>query len=207
MMQCQKFYGQFGLDKEIYDRYFLEERFGFYIECGAYDGLTESTCKFFEESLQWTGINVEAAPRLFDRLKKNRPLSVNVSAALSNKEGYAVFMDIANGIADGNGSLSHTPNHKADLDCQGVHLTPVSVKTMTYKQLCDDYGVKHVDLFVLDTEGHELQVIEGMKDAPVPGVMCAEHGHCGLAKLIAALTPLGLKYDYHNGYNAFFIKK
>ena len=88
-----KFYGQFSppLDKLLYERYFLNKHSGFFLECGATDGVTESTCKFFEESMKWTGINIEPVPFLFERLIRNRPKAHNLSIALSDRDGKATF--------------------------------------------------------------------------------------------------------------------
>ena len=67
-----RYYGQLSLDKVIHETFFPEKRNGFFVECGAYDGLGESTCKFFEETMGWTGLNIEPVPYTFDRLVVNR---------------------------------------------------------------------------------------------------------------------------------------
>ena len=45
------------LNKEI----FFEKENGFFIELGAYDGLTQSNTAFFEKTKNWTGILIEAS--------------------------------------------------------------------------------------------------------------------------------------------------
>lgn len=42
------------------------------MEIGAYDGLTYSNTKFFEDTFKWNGILIEANPKNFENLKKNR---------------------------------------------------------------------------------------------------------------------------------------
>ena len=81
-----KFYGQFDppVDKVLYERYFKNLEEGVSIECGAFDGLTENCTKFFEDNLKWKTINIEPLPHIFDKLKVNRPRSVNLNLALSN---------------------------------------------------------------------------------------------------------------------------
>ena len=39
-------------------------RNGFFVECGANDGQFQSNTVYFEEKLNWTGLLVEANPRL-----------------------------------------------------------------------------------------------------------------------------------------------
>jgi|GEM_PF-4885177 len=46
-----KYYGQFHppLDQLLHERYFGDCRGGVFLECGATDGVMESTCKFVEK--------------------------------------------------------------------------------------------------------------------------------------------------------------
>ena len=47
------------------------KRDGFFIDIGAYDGLTISNTAYMELELGWNGICVEPNPVVFDNLKKN----------------------------------------------------------------------------------------------------------------------------------------
>lgn len=207
-----RFYGQFNppLDQFLYERYFLGfEEPGFFIECGAFDGLTECSCKFFEESLEWKGINIEPAPPVYDLLKTNRPDTLNLNCALSDKNYIAEFKHAVHpdlGENFGNGSLSHHSehlNHLQDINCTFEYY---SVECMTYRDLIEKNQISKVDLFVLDVEGHELSVLEGMKNCPVlPTVFCVEHGHLGIEGIKNAVEPLGYIYDTSLFVNSFFI--
>ena len=65
-----------------------------------------------------------------------------------------------------------------------------------------------VDLFVLDVEGHEIAVIEGMSGAKVlPKVMCVEHGQVGLDVLNDKLSTLGFEFASSLHVNSFFVRK
>ena len=74
-----KYYGQpfngIPTDQFLHERYFQNKQNGFFIECGAADGFNLSNCKFFEESMGWRGINIEASPVKYAKLIKNRPNS------------------------------------------------------------------------------------------------------------------------------------
>ncbi|MEI9889737.1 MAG: FkbM family methyltransferase [Caulobacteraceae bacterium] len=49
---------------------------------------------------------------------------------------------------------------------------------ITWRDFVKQQRIDHVDLFTLDVEGHELAVIEGMKDCAVlPDVLCVAAGH------------------------------
>ncbi len=64
-----------------------------------------------------------------------------------------------------------------------------------------------IDLFVLDVEGYELNVIEGMKESKfLPTIICVEHPLVGVEKLNLVLGELGYTFDVINYNNAFYIK-
>jgi FkbM family methyltransferase len=206
-----RYYGQFDppVDKVIFDAYFINKRNGFFIECGAYDGIVECSCKLFED-LGWTGLNVEASPRIFQRLIQNRPNSRNVNVALSDTIGNQTFHDISSptGIADGNGSLMHCAEHKALLVQQGCGTFPVTVAVTTYAQLMKDQNIAHVDLLVLDVEGHELQVLSGMMGCPtLPDVMCIEFPFTGLDNITKKVSELGYRLDFLKHNNAHYVRR
>lgn len=210
-----KYYGQFPVpvDEFIYERYFKSERFknnGFFIECGAFDGLTECSCKFFEETLGWKGINVEPSPVIYSSLVTNRPNSINVNVALSNENTTGTFHSVVHpvfGEQCTNGSLQHTDRHRKALQEINCEFKEYEVKVIRYPDLIEKYNVDHVDLFVLDVEGNELNVIASMQGGHIlPDIFCVEHGNLDKNEVIAAVESLGYKYDTSSYVNSFFVK-
>lgn len=209
-----RYYGQFDppLDQVIHERYFAHDpRDGVFVECGAFDGVTESTCKFFEETLGWRGLNIEPSPPIFARLAANRPTATNVHAALSDQDGEATFTAIVHprfGEFCTNGSLRHHPNHLRMIRESGWKERPYAVRTATWRTLVVNHDVPRVDLFVLDVEGAELEVIAGMAGCSVlPALICVEHGHLGIDPLRSAIEPLGYDYDGCCNVNSFFVRE
>lgn len=207
------FYGQFDppVDKFLYERYFSTFDYpGFFIECGAADGLTESSCKFFEESLGWRGINIEPSHFLFESLKLNRPKATNVNVGLSSENGKNEFTNVIHpihGKVFGNGSIQHVPSHRDDLVRQGCSFETCSIKTRTFRDLIVELNVAEIDLMVLDVEGHELSVLKGMKRAKtMPRIFCVEYGQLGLDAITPALTELGYQLDCIQFVNSFWIR-
>lgn len=208
----QKFYGQFDppVDCFIFQRYFPEENIGgVFVECGAAGGLVESSCKFFEESMGWKGYNIEPAPPNFKTLCENRPYSTNLQLGLSNYDGKATFTHAISPVwgADfGNGSISHTQGHMKDLQEQGCSFIEYEIEVMTWRSFIQRESITHVDLFVLDVEGHELSVLEGMLGSAVlPDIMCVEVGHLNMHHVREKMAQLGYVYDISSHVNAFFI--
>lgn len=58
------------LDKKMLE--YINYQNGFYIECGANDGVNKSNTWFFEKKLNWKGLLIEPNPKVFVELKKNR---------------------------------------------------------------------------------------------------------------------------------------
>lgn len=204
------YHGQFLLDKYLHETFFINKTNGYFVECGALDGLLEVTCKFFEDDLQWTGINIEAVPPLFDMLIKNRPNCINMNYGLSNKDGIATFTHAIHpniGMRFGNGSLTHHISHKKDLENQGCTFKEYEIECKKFSSI---FNYKHeIDLFVLDVEGHELQAIEGIieiEDKFLPKVFCIEHSFSGIDNITNLLNE---KYLLHSiqKQNAFYVRK
>lgn len=212
-MTPYRFHGQFDppVDRYLFERFFPELRDGLAIECGAFDGVLESSCLFFEESRGWRTVNVEPSPPVFARLEANRPRAINLRAALSDNAGTARFRHAVSPICGdhfGNGSLTHQPEHLEDLVGRGCHFDEYQVRTLTYGELLAETGVGRPDLLVLDVEGHELQVLEGMRRSTLlPRVLCVEHGHFGVEKMRTALAGLPFRFDSSLHVNSFYVNE
>lgn len=214
-----RFYGQHfpQLDEFIFKRYFPDPTIqGVFIECGANNGQAGSNCKFFEETMRWRGFNLEPTPAIFELLKKNRPDSRNICAALSDKRGYLEFAITESLMKNEKylGAVNRVIN-SADIKVgdsfqvsgTGYQVASIiSVPCLTWRELIEEEGIKVVDLFVLDTEGHEEKVIDGMKGCPVlPQVMCVENGWQGSIR--EKLDALGYVYDISYHDNHMYLRK
>ncbi len=207
-----RFYGQWDppVDKVIYEHFFKDKRDGFFIEAGAFDGLVESSCKMFEESLGWRGINMEPDPANYARLCINRPNSVNLQMALSDREGTTTFTRVIHptmGEHFGNGSITHQANHRRLLQNEGCTFQECKIRTITYHDLLQLVPITKVDLMVLDVEGHELEVMNGMRGAPIlPQVMCIEHGQLGIEAIEKGMREMGYTFQLTSANNAYYKK-
>lgn len=70
-------------------------------------------------------------------------------------------------------------------------------------------NLEKLDLFVLDVEGHEFEVIDGMVESTIfPDIFVIEHGHRSPEDFVEKLKILNVKYklDHVSYVNSFFIK-
>ncbi len=207
-----RYYGQFEtpVDQFLHERYFAHDPRGLTIlECGAFDGVTESSGKFFEETLGWQAINVEPSPRIFKQLSANRPNSINLNVALAEKIGEQEFLDVDHPsfALCTNGSLEHGEEHHRMLVEMGCKFAPTKVATTTLAALLDGLDFSEIELMVLDVEGYEVKALEGFRNArTLPRVLCVEHGHLGKDFLRPIIEPLGYRYDTESFVNSFYVR-
>jgi FkbM family methyltransferase len=201
----KRFYGTFcpdvgmQLDEFIYDRYFKNEHLGVCCECGALDGVTNSNGLFFEESLGWECYNIEPSPESFLALVHNRGNSRNYNMALSDRDGKVNFS-----ISRLAGLDSICPYDGEETEILEV----INVETRTYKTFIEYACIKKLDLFVLDVEGHEIHVINGMYGASVfPYVFCIECWDIHrFNRVNALLDKFGYFFDAQTNNNYIFVR-
>ena len=161
---------------------YLKYKNGFFIEVGANDGFAQSNTYYFEKLRGWQGILVEPIPKLFEKCYKLRRKSRVFNCALvsSNftdthvKMKYANLMSLVEGaMSDAEKEAEHIEN---GLRCQKIdksYTIDIPVRTLT--SILDECEVKEIDLFSLDVEGYELNVLKGLDfERYRPKYMCIE---------------------------------
>ena len=141
------------LDKKL-DSLFAQKTGGFYIEMGAHDGLFQSNTAFLEFSRGWSGVLIEPSKNVYDACVVNRPRSkcFNYACVSANYKEPSILGNFLGGpMASVNGLRQHAT-------------TLVSVKATTLTQILDSVvpPIKEIDLFSLDVEGYERNVLEGL---------------------------------------------
>ncbi len=149
---------------------YLRMRGGFFIEAGANNGLRQSNTLYFEKYLGWRGLLVEAIPALADACRKNRPKCIVENFALVSDHYTAptIEMDYLNLMSQVKGCLT-TPETAARHLEKGLESMrkgdtryTITVPTITLSQILDNHRISHIDLFSLDVEGYEAEVLQGL---------------------------------------------
>ena len=160
-----KFYSQYNQDKWLYETYFKDKKNGVFLEIGADDGIDKSNTKFFEDTLNWTGMCIEPSPDRFKLLELNRQC-VCENVAISNTVGSVEFLDISgwgkglSGIVD-----KYDPKHKNRIQRELKHKDNkghkyIKVKTEKISNLLHKHNIKDIDFCTIDTEGGEFDIIK-----------------------------------------------
>ncbi len=101
----------------------------------------------------------EPHPVTFSRwsLPPDDPQVQCLNVALGSAESELEFFD----YRDENGS-SHASLYKGVIEeIHGKPSTSCKVQVRTLDDVAEEYGIRHVDLLKVDTEGHELAVLQG----------------------------------------------
>lgn len=159
------------IDKKL-DDLFGKKCGGFFIELGAFDGITQSNTCFFERNRGWKGILIEPQHDQYLKCCANRPNSVVIHGCCVSNEypGTKIVGDFA-----GSSLLASTMteynngNILAVTPPQGMnspHIPGkmVEVDAYTLEKILDMHydGSQEIDFLSLDTEGYELQIIRGL---------------------------------------------
>jgi FkbM family methyltransferase len=158
---------QLHQDTTVYNKYFKNKCFGTFLEMGALNGEQFSNSWFFEKVLGWRGVCVEPNPTTYKQLIQNRPLCIDVNAAVTSTRGPLKFMQVVgysealSGIFD-----AYDPKHveriKQEVAQHGGSYSIVDIPGIPLHELLEENGITHVDFFSLDTEGSELLILKGV---------------------------------------------
>jgi hypothetical protein len=143
-----------------------EQKNGFFVDVGAYDGSTVTNTHFFEDSNSWSGICIEPNPNAYKSLINNRNCKC-YNVGISNVESNMKFRKV-NGYAEMlSGFLEYlSPEHinriNYELNKNNDTYEDITVKTMTLESILKENNVKHIDYLSIDTEGNEIRVLESI---------------------------------------------
>lgn len=117
---------------------------------------------------------IEPHPSTFEELKAGAGASSYHAHnyACSSEPGLLELYD----YEQGKGS-SHASLHKDVIGQIHGHqnAASVQVQAVTLDEFVDQQGIKHIDLLKIDTEGHELNVLEGAQQSIRKGIIDAVH--------------------------------
>jgi FkbM family methyltransferase len=176
-------HGQFGQDKYLVEKVFDQLRGGFFVDVGAHDGISFSNSLVLERDYGWNGIAIEANPKVFGSLERNRTCAC-VNAAVSDENGTATFLSV-----QGPGEMlsglkeKHNPRHLERINGDGESsVSEITIATVTLGGVLKEANVQAIDLVCIDTEGSEASILNHfLATSPIrPRIVMAENNYFGL---------------------------
>ena len=129
---------------------------GFYVDVGAMDPIVDSVTQAFYER-GWRGINFEPTHLYFEKLRRSRPLDINLLSAVGDAEGMMKFYEVP-----------ETGLSTLDLDTARTHhesgLTVIEkqVAVVTLNQILAEHVKGPIHFMKIDVEGAEKNVLQGL---------------------------------------------
>ena len=159
-----KYYSQHNQDQFVYENFLKDIQKGFFVDIGAYDGVTQGSNSLFFEQLGWDGICIEPNPARFNLLEQNRKC-ICLNYAIADTIGEASFLQILDGIDTLSGLAdSFSESYKQELHRvmrnHSYRHEYVTVKTERFENLIPN--TKIIDYLSIDTEGNELSILKSI---------------------------------------------
>jgi FkbM family methyltransferase len=154
-------------DLYAFTNYFYNRVEGTILEMGALDGVIFSTSAFYERYMGWRAVHVEAGPGNFRNLTANRPGALNVHAACcaSRRDVHIVESSAVGGILEFMSPGFRDPWWPQYSDPKTWSALP-TLPCLPLQTVLDIFGITHIDFFVLDVEGAELEVLKSLDMGP-----------------------------------------
>lgn len=163
----EKWVSQDGQDKFLVDNFFHGYKDGFFVDVGAHDGKTINNTVYFENVLNWKGINIEPNINVYKSLILNRPKCINLNCAVSNKDGVSEFIlntgytEMISGLKENYHPL-HYRRLENEIKTKGGESSVMNVVTKKLATIFETYNIDHVNYLSIDVEGAEFEVIKSI---------------------------------------------
>lgn len=161
------YYSQHNQDRWLEENVFHGLKRGVFVDVGAHDGKTLNNTLFFEETHQWTGVNIEPIPFVFEQLEKNRPLGKNINVAIAEKEGDFPFL-LNDGYTEMLSGLQEyfDERHKSRISRENAHFkgntTITNIPCRRLDNLLREHSISRIHYLSVDVEGAEFSVIKSI---------------------------------------------
>ena len=157
----EKYTSQAGQDKMIKKNFFDGKKNGFFIEIGAYDGISGSNCYHFERFLNWDGIAIEPSNIQFEKLKKNRKCKV-LNNAISDEVKEVEFIEVTEGLTQMSGINDSFFKRNINIisNNQPSKTKSISLKTITFDEIVPKN--RDIDYLSIDIEGGEMNLLKSI---------------------------------------------
>ena len=189
-----------GAEDLAIDKIFENLTIGKYIDVGAHHPSRFSvTRKLYQGG--WSGINIEANPKLIREFEKYRPRDLNLNFVVGQRESYslAVFEEPALSTVNAEWRTKFISENNSISEI-------IKVPGITLKNVQEKYGRESpFDLLTIDAEGSDFEVLtsfnfENTAKRLYPRVIMIET-EPGVEKILS--TPMALLLNKH-GYELWF---
>lgn len=211
---------QFGEDRLLW-QIFQFRPTGYFIEVGAYDGVTLSNTYFLEQ-MGWCGLLVEPILPLCEKAANARPRSRVIHAACSKPGAPRTAKFTVAQNVPVLSFLNADDEHRERCRREGAELIEIEVPVLTLddiimheRQNPSSFGGPwlqnrgwQIDLISIDTEGCEIDVLDGLNlDRYKPRVLLIENDRASGSEIEPYLNRRGYQKFFRQKINDFYARK
>jgi FkbM family methyltransferase len=146
-------------------------RDGTFVELGGYNGITYSNTKGIEDTFGFKGVLIEPSDA-YVAMDINRINTQNFRAAISTEDEVQFLGSDA--IAGTLKNLTQNATDGAPITYKKTDPTPYTVKGRPISSILQESKLKYIDLFFIDVEGSEIDVIKTMDWSIPVYIICIE---------------------------------
>jgi len=189
---------------------------GFFIEIGGFDGYFHSPTYYLEKFLKWKGVLVEPDPFHFKKCKYNRKKTTVMNSACVSFQYPEKTVTIS--------CLSHSTHIKGTADNKNGWIekmqeqipterreatVPAQTLTAILHEHFKENSKRTIDLFVLDVEEYELEVLKGLDFSQyAPSFLLVEsHTNARQQQVESFLSPKGYQMIEKISHQDYLYKK
>jgi FkbM family methyltransferase len=178
---------------------------GYFVEVGVGDGTRLSNTKMLEENFEWSGLLVEPNRDSHASIRANRTAKLAVEAAYA-RGGEKVAFSSRTDVSERSGISSHLENSQVSEKVETYNV--MTAKLDELLTLAD--APTSIDFMSIDTEGSELEVLEGLSlDRWRIGAFTVEHNHKPgkIPALDRMILPFGYKriFESISQFDAWYV--
>jgi hypothetical protein len=214
------FKAQFGEDRLLWD-IFRHRPYGYFIEVGAYDGVTLSNTYFLEQ-MGWCGLLIEPIHPMCEKAANARPRSRVIHAACSKPgSSRTARFTVAQNVPVLS-FLRADDDHRDRCRREGAELVEIEVPVLTLDDVLmherkdpAPFGSPWIanrgwciDVVSIDTEGCEIDVLDGFNlDRHKPRLLLIENDRPSGSVIEPYLGQRGYRKFHRCKINDFYIRK
>ena len=147
-----------GQDKWLNDHIFKGRSRGFFVEAGAWDGITASNTYFFEKELGWEGLLIEPEHEGYAKIPKYRSCGLSNALLWESKDKIDYISYSSKGLSGIKG-LGSIVNYFLNIK-RGKWNVETRISTPLQHVLEKNKCPSHMELLSLDTEGAEEFILK-----------------------------------------------
>jgi len=210
------YFSQIGQDQYYIEKISKYKKGGIFLDIGANDGIYTSNTAALEFYYGWTGICIEANPKLIQVLQKNRPKSTVVNCAVWSVPGTIDLEIPLNNFKGVQGNLlSRITGLERNENYFKKHFSHETEKVSVESKTATSIILEHllqpivIDYASIDTEGCEIEVLKSIDFNNIDiKFMTLEHGDRPgyIEEFLKYLSPFGYKLHRINQWDVEFIK-